>query len=96
MLRQFKSIIFYYKPLLVWSIVINFLIAVAHYNIFYALALKFFLIGLLWYILKERQIRKKLHFYKIVGISNLKLFTTIFLLDCLITIPFFLLLKCFA
>jgi len=63
MLRQFRSIILYYKPLLVWSFVINFLIAVANYNVFYALVIKLFLIGLLWYILKERQIRKKLRFY---------------------------------
>jgi len=80
----------------VWSFVINFLIAVANYNVFYALVIKLFLIGLLWYILKERQIRKKLRFYKIVGVSNFKLFSFIFMMDCLITIPFFLTLKCFT
>lgn len=96
MLRQIRSIFFYYKPLLVWSFVVNFLVAVNDYNIYHAILIKLFLIGLLWFILKERQIRKRLRFYKIVGVSNFRLFGTIFLIDCMVTIPFFLLLKCFT
>ena len=58
-----------------------------------ALITKLFLVVLLWLLLKDNSVRRKLRYYRIVGVSNLKFFSTLFILDCAITIPFLSLLK---
>ena len=46
-----------------------------------------------WYLVKETNARRKLTFYKNLGISPLKLFSTLFLFDVAITIGFLVVIK---
>lgn len=95
MLRQFVSILNYYKPLALWSFLVTIAITVINPALILALCTKLFLVFLLWLMLSDRKLRQRLKFYKIRGVSNLKFFSTIFILDSLITSSFLLLIKGF-
>lgn len=95
MIQRFEAILIFYKQLFFPSFVVNVVIASINPSIVAAIVTKLFLVMLLWYLMKETSSNKKLVFYKNLGISNLKLFTTLFLIDIFISIPIILLIKAF-
>jgi len=95
MLNQIRSILNYYKAFAFWSFGVTIIITIISPEIILALLTKLFLIVLLWLLFSDRKIRKRLRFYKIAGVSNLKFFTIIFLMDSFITCSFLLLIKGF-
>ena len=95
MRKQFISILNYYKPLAFWSFLITIAITIINPELILALCTKLFLVFLLWIMISDRKLRQRLKFYKIRGVSHLKFFSTIFLLDGLITCTFLLLIKGF-
>ncbi|WP_299362680.1 hypothetical protein [Winogradskyella sp.] len=95
MLRQFTSILNYYKPLALWSFLVTIAITVINPELILALCTKLFLVFLLWIMISDRRLRQRLKFYKIRGVSNLKFFSTIFIFDGLLTCIFLSLIKGF-
>ena len=95
MRKQFISILNYYKPLALWSFLVTIAITIINAELILALCTKLFLVFLLWIMVTDRKLRQRLKFYKIRGVSHLKFFSTIFLLDSLITCTFLLLIKGF-
>ena len=86
MRKQIKSIFNYYKHLAAWSILVTLGIISVQPNLILALTTKLFLIFVLWMMLSDRKVRQRLRFYKISGVSSLKFFSIIFLIDgCLTT-----------
>ncbi|PWH83077.1 hypothetical protein DIS18_00545 [Algibacter marinivivus] len=57
------------------------------------LIIKLLLVIFLLYISNETKAKRKLIFYKNLGISSLKLFSYLYLIDILISLPFLILLK---
>lgn len=90
-MRQFLLIWFFYRPYAVWSLVITAVIGVFNPSIAPALITKLFLVVLLWYLVNETHAKRKLVFYKNFGISSLKLFGMLYLIDALVTISYLLL-----
>ncbi len=95
MLRQLRSILNYYKPLALWSFLVTLAITIINPELILALCTKLFLVFLLWIMISDRKLRQRLKFYRIRGVSNLKFFGTIFILDSVITCTFLLLIKGF-
>ncbi|MDH7911237.1 hypothetical protein [Winogradskyella sp. SYSU M77433] len=95
MLRQVSSILNYYKPLASWSFLVTIGITVINPELILALCTKLFLTGLLWLMLSDRKLRRRLNFYRISGVSDLKFFGTLFLIDSIITGTFITLIKGF-
>lgn len=60
------------------------------------LIVKLLLIISLWHLLNETHAKRKLTFYKNLGISALKLFSLVFVIDAVFSIPFLLILKEFV
>ncbi len=95
MLSQFRAILFYYRPLALWSFTVTILLTVYSPEIISALLTKLFLMILFWLMINDRSMRKKIKFYKMVGVSNFKLVLALYVIDCLITCSFLLLIKGF-
>jgi hypothetical protein len=66
------------------------------YSLVPILIIKLFLVVLLWYFINETHAKRKLIFYKNLGISSLKLFGYLFIIDLFLSIPFLLILKEFV
>jgi hypothetical protein len=95
MLRQFASILNYYKPLALWSFLVTLAITIINPELILALCTKLFLAFLMWIMLNDRTLRRRLKYYRIRGVSNIKFLLTIFILDSIITSVFLLLIKGF-
>jgi hypothetical protein len=93
MLQRFEAILIFYKPYIFGSLAVNLIIAIINPSIFIAVVTKLFLVLILWYLMKETSSKNKLVFYKNIGISNLKLFSSLFLIDIFITIAFILVIQ---
>ncbi len=93
MLQRFEAIFTFYKPLFFSSFVVNIIIVIINPSIAAAVVTKLFLVSLLWYLMNETSSKKKLVFYKNLGISNLKLFSSLFIIDIFITIAFLLIVQ---
>ncbi len=55
-------------------------------NVYALIITKLFLILFLWYIINGTEAKKRLIFYKNLGISTLKLYSYVFLIDCAFSI----------
>lgn len=95
MLQRLEAILMFYKPYFFWSFAINITLVIFNPNLVPILITKLLLTLFLWYFMKETSAKRKLIFYKNLGISNSKLFLTLFLIDIFITIPFVLLIQAF-
>ena len=95
MRKQVRSILNYYKPMALWSFLVTIGITAINPELILALSTKLFLIFVLWFMISDRKIRQRLHFYRIRGVSNIKFFTIIFLFDGAWTTAFLLLIKGF-
>lgn len=84
MIHRFGAILLFYKPYVFWSFAVTlFLMAFETKLIIIAIA-KLFLIAFLWYVLSETTAKRKLIFYKNLGISSLKLFAMVYIIDIFI------------
>lgn len=92
-MQQLLSILAFYRPFIIWSFFINIVLTIINPYIFPAVITKLMLTIFLWYYSNETSVRRKLVFYKNLGISPLRLFSTLFFVDILITIIFLLLIK---
>lgn len=92
-MQQFLTILAFYRPFVLWSFLVNIAITIVNPFLVPAIATKLMLAVFVWYICKETNAKRKLTFYKNLGISPLKLFSVLFLVDIFITITFLIVIK---
>lgn len=95
-MQQLFSIFVFYRPLILWSFGVNSLLVILNYGFIPFLLLKLFLVIFLWYLINETQAKRKLTFYKNLGISTFKLLTFVYIIDAVISLPYYLILKEFV
>ena len=93
MIQQFGAILLFYRPFIYLSFAINFLLYFINTHIIPIILIKLFLTVFLWYLTMETVLKRKLIFYKNLGISKFKLFGFIFMMDVLFTVIFILLMQ---
>lgn len=92
-MQQLLTILAFYKPFVLGSFLVNIAIVIFMPFIAPAIITKLFLVVFLWYMFNETSARRKLVFYKNLGISTFKLFSILFLVDIFITITFLIVIK---
>lgn len=92
-MNQLFSIVVFYRPFVFWSFSLNIIFSFLKYDIIPILIVKLVLIGFLWYFFNETTAKRKLIFYKNLGISALKLFSLLYIVDLFFSLPFLLILK---
>ncbi len=90
------AILAFYKPFVVWSFIVTAIIGFLNPHFASAIVTKLFLTVFAWYYVSETPNKRKLTFYKNLGISPLKLFSSIFIVDCILTICFLIVFKEFT
>lgn len=95
-MQQLSSIFLFYRPFFIWSYGVNFLLLLLGFDVIPLFLAKAFLVIFLWYFITETQAKRKLVFYKNLGISTLKLFALFFLIDVILSLPFILIIKEFV
>lgn len=95
MLNPWRALLFYYRPLALWSVITTIILLIFSPAMIAALVTKFFLMTLFSLMISDRGLREKLGLYKMLGISNYKLFLILYLIDCILTCRFLLLIKGF-
>ena len=93
---RFLAILSFYKPFVVWSLIATAIVAFFNAHIAPAIATKLFLTVFVWYYVSETPNKRKLTFYKNLGISPLQLFSIMFIVDCILTIIFLTVFKEFT
>lgn len=93
MIQRFEAILVFYQPFFFWSFAINILIIIINPSIVAAVLTKLFLTLILRFLMNETSSKKSLVFYKNLGLSNLKLFSSMFLIDISISITFLLVMR---
>jgi len=89
MINQLRSIFYFYRNFFKWSLVINLLfILLKTPDVFLVLFVKFLLLIFIYYVMIETKGKQKLTFYKILGISDIKLFSVVYVIDILVTFIF--------
>ena len=92
-MQQLISILAFYRSYILWSFIINIVITIVNPYIVPAIITKLLLTVFLWYFINETSAKRKLTFYKNLGISPLKLFSTLFFVDILFTVSFLTVIK---
>ncbi len=92
-MQQLLSILAFYRPFVIWSLIINIAIAIVYPFVFTAIVTKLLLTVFVWYLVNETNAKRKLMFYKSLGVSALKLFSILFLVDTLLTVVFIVVIK---
>ncbi|ULC58767.1 hypothetical protein MBM09_12695 [Flaviramulus sp. BrNp1-15] len=92
-MQKFFSIFSFYRPFILWSVVLNMALSFLKYEIIPILILKLLLVGFLWYFLNETRAKRKLIFYKNLGVSTLKLFALLYVVDLVFSLPFLIILR---
>lgn len=95
MTHRLGAILQFYKPFFLWSMAINILIVIFTPYFFPTIITKLLLTCFIWYVFHETNAKRKLIFYKNLGISTWQLFTMLFIFDIIITISFLLIIKAF-
>ncbi|MBO3116262.1 hypothetical protein J4050_05855 [Winogradskyella sp. DF17] len=95
-MQRFLAILAFYKSFVAWSFLINAIVAFFNPHLLPAITTKLFLTIFIWYYVNETNQRRKLTFYKNLGISPLVLFSIMFLVDCVLTIIFLSIFKEFT
>ncbi|EGV42652.2 hypothetical protein BZARG_3008 [Bizionia argentinensis JUB59] len=88
-MNRFGAILLFYKPYVLWSLGVTLFLISVDSDFIVICAAKLFLLTFLWYFLSETTAKRKLIFYKNLGISTLKLFSVLYIIDILITSLFF-------
>lgn len=92
-MQQLLTILAFYRPFVLWSFAVNIAITIINPFIIPAIVTKLLLAVFVWYIVKETNARRRLTFYKNLGITPIKLFSILFLVDIFITITFLIVIK---
>jgi len=92
-MQQFLNILTFYRSFVLSSFIINIAIVVVSPFIFPAIVTKLLLTIFVWYLFNETNAKRKLIFFNNLGISSVKLFASVFLIDISITIGFIILIK---
>ncbi|NNL80050.1 MAG: hypothetical protein HKO67_06155 [Flavobacteriaceae bacterium] len=87
-MQQFLTILTFYRPFVLWSLMINVCIAIIYPFIIPAITTKLFLAVFVWYLVSETNARRRLDFYRRLGISPIRLFSILFVVDIFLTIGF--------
>ncbi len=95
-MQRFLTILAFYKPFVVWSFLVNVTLGFFNPHFAPAIVTKLFLTVFVWYLVNETHAKRKLTFYKNLGISTLMLFSTLFLVDIILTIGFLTVFKEFT
>ncbi|WP_400077229.1 hypothetical protein [Winogradskyella sp. R77965] len=95
-MQRFLAILAFYKPFVVWSFIVTAIIGFFNPHLVPAIVTKLFLTVFAWYYVNETSNKRKLTFYKNMGISPLKLFSIMFIVDCILTIIFLTVFKEFT
>ena len=95
-MQRLLTILTFYKPFIAWSFGINVILGFMNTHFIPAIVSKVFLTVFLWYYITESHAKRKLTFYKNLGFSEFKLFSSLFLIDIIITIGFLTLFKEFT
>lgn len=95
-MHRLLAILAFYKTFVVWSFVVTAIIGFFNPQLAPAIVTKLFLTIFAWYYVSETPNKRKLTFYKNLGISPLKLFCSIFIIDCILTIIFLTVFKEFT
>jgi len=95
-MQQLLSILIFYRPFVIWSFIVNIAIAIINPFIIPAIITKLLLTIFVWYLVNETNANRKLIFYNNLGISTIKLFSVLFLVDIFITIIFLIVIKEFV
>ncbi len=94
-MQRFVTIIYIYKPLFLWSFLINILLVTVTQNIYVAVLTKLFLFILILFFLNETKTKSRFFVSENLDIIQMKLFAMVFVLDTLITTLFFKILNVF-
>lgn len=92
-MQQFLTILAFYRPFILGSFVVNIAIAIVYPFVIPAIITKLFMTVFVWHMVNQTSARKKLTFYKKLGVSPFKLFFSLFLLDITATIGFIVIIK---
>ena len=92
-MQRFLAILAFYRPYVLGSIIVNVAITIVNPFILPAVITKLLLTIFVWYLVNETRARRKLIFYNNLGISSVKLFSVLFLIDIFITISFIEIIK---
>ena len=95
-MQQLLSILVFYRSFVIWSFLVNIAITIVNPFIIPAILTKLLLTIFVWYLVNETNAKRKLVFYKNLGISALKLFSVVFLVDIIITVSFLIVIKEFV
>ncbi|MDO6598354.1 hypothetical protein Q4512_15660 [Oceanihabitans sp. 2_MG-2023] len=95
-MKLLKGILAYYKPLFLWSFSINIIVLIVSQSFLLTILTKLFVVILFGLLLNDFSVRKRIGFYKMVGVSNLKLLSFLFLIDCLVASIFIFIIKGFV
>lgn len=92
-MKILSPIFSFYKSFILWSFGLNVLLIILGFSIIPLIIAKLISVIFLFYIINETEARKKLIFYKNLGISPLKLFGILYLIDLSLSIPFHLIIQ---
>jgi len=95
-MHRLGAILLYYKPLFMWSLLINILLISISPHIFIIILTKLFLMVLVLYFINETKTKPELLVCKNLNISQFRLFATLFAIDTLVTISFLKVLMVFT
>ena len=93
LMQQLLSILMFYRPFIIWSLILNMLFSFIKLDIIVILIVKLLLVLSLWHLLNESRAKRKLNLYKNLGITTLKLFSFIFIIDAVFSLPFLIILQ---
>ncbi|TYB79936.1 hypothetical protein ES674_07140 [Bizionia myxarmorum] len=88
-MQRFGAILLFYKPYVFWSFCVTIFLMVFETKLIIIAIAKLFLLTFLWYFLSETTAKRKLIFYKNLGISSLKLFGVVYIIDIFINTIFY-------
>ncbi|WP_296384887.1 hypothetical protein [Winogradskyella sp.] len=95
-MQRLLAILAFYKPFVVSSFIVTAIIGFFNPHLAPAIVTKLFLTVFAWYYVSETPNKRKLTFYKNIGISPLKLFSSMFIVDCILTVGFLIVFKEFT
>ena len=94
-MQKLSSIFVFYKSLFLWSFLVNIFIVIYNPHLISAIITKLFLTLVIWFILNNTN-RKRIIVFKNLGISELSLFSILFVIDAILTSAFILVMKEFV
>jgi hypothetical protein len=83
----------FYKLFIYASLIVTVIIGMINPNYAAAIVTKLFLTGFAWYFMSETSNKRKLTFYKNLGIAPITLFSFVFIIDSILTIIYLFLIK---